>query len=156
MPQFRTVLAAAFVGIAVPACAEQVQVAGSPIVLDLPNGFTAARGGLENKRLNAQVRIVTDQSFVHWEQFFRVSARAYRKGNLNRPDPYLYFYYFWPDTKDAEFNVVFTQAGITAKVLFEVDTGSILKNTISFDAIERSLAGARVVSPAAPATPAKP
>jgi hypothetical protein len=44
-------------GFAAPACAEQIQVADSPVVLDLPNGFTAARGGLENKSLNAQVRI---------------------------------------------------------------------------------------------------
>jgi len=140
-------------GFAAPACAEQIQVADSPVVLDLPDGFTAARGGLENKRLNAQVRIFTDQNFAFWEQFFRVSARAYRKGSLNRPDRHLYFYYFWPDTKDAEFNLVFNQAGVTAKVLFEVDTGSILKNAISFDAIERSLASARVMPPAAPAKP---
>jgi len=153
VPQIRTFLAAVFMGFAAPACAEQIQVADSPVVLDLPDGFTAARGGLENKRLNAQVRIFTDQNFAFWEQFFKVSARAYRKGSLNRPDPHLYFYYFWPDTKDAEFNLVFNQAGVTAKVLFEVDTGSILKNAISFDAIERSLASARVMPPAAPAKP---
>ena len=156
MPQIRSVLAAVFMVGAAPSFADPIQIPGSPVVLDLPNGFTAARGGLENTRLKALVRIFTDQNFAHWEQFFRVSARAYRKGNLNRPDPHLYFYYFWPDTKDAEFNVVFTQAGITAKVLIEVDTGSILKNAISFDAIERSLAGARVVSPTAPVAPAKP
>ena len=61
--------------------------------------------------------------------------------------------YLWPNTSDAEFNLVFNQAGVTAKVLFEVDTESITKNSIATDDIERILASARVVPPAAPAKP---
>jgi allantoicase len=153
MPRVRTVLAAAFIGLCLPACAEQMQVPGSPIVLDLPSGFTAAHGGLESARLRALVRVFTDQDFASWEQFLRISARAYKQGKLSRSDQHLYYFYLWPNTRLAEFNFVFNQAGVTANVRFEVDTESITKNSITVDDIERILASARVVPLAAPAKP---
>jgi len=77
MPQIRKLLVAAFIGLTVPACAEQMQVPGSAVILDLPVGFTAAHGGLEHERLQALVRVDTNNAITvnHIERIL-ASARV--------------------------------------------------------------------------------
>lgn len=117
----------------------KLDIPASFVKSDLPTLTFAFRH--ERKPIDITVRLSDMTAYKEWENWIRMSARVWKRGQLSRMGEY---YYYYVSGSDPEFKLVFPSAGKTVEVHLSVPTLSFNKGDIKIEEIEHILSSARI------------